>query len=100
MQHERKPVIGSNDVGQQNTGKSANRISRIKTEPPSIPSMIETNAIPTNWEQPPYQRESTILEEQYSSDSELSEALTMAREQLISHALDSMAKIVASEVSY
>ena len=39
------------------------------------------------------------MEDQHSSDSELSDALTLARDRLlITNALDTMAKIVAGEV--
>ena len=80
VQHERKPVLGDS------TGsKGANRGPRVKPEPQQPAS----EATPT-WEQP----ESPSMEDQ-SSDSDLSDALTLARERLlISHALDSMAKLI------
>lgn len=65
--------------------KVGNRSPRVKPEPQQPVS--ET---PPTWEQP----ESPSMEDQ-SSDSDLSDALTLARERLlISHALDSMAKLI------
>lgn len=80
VQHERKPVLG------ESAGtKVGNRSPRVKPEPQQ--SVSET---PPTWEQP----ESPSMEDQ-SSDSDLSDALTLARERLlISHALDSMAKLI------
>lgn len=80
VQHERKPVLG------ESAGtKVGNRTPRVKPEPQqTVPE------VPTTWEQP----ESPSMEDQ-SSDSDLSDALTLARERLlISHALDSMAKLI------
>ena len=85
VQHERKPVLGESAGA-----KVGNRSPRVKPEPQQ--SISET---PPTWEQP----ESPSMEDQ-SSDSDLSDALTLARERLlISHALDSMAKLIG-EVCY
>ncbi|XP_043461034.1 nuclear receptor subfamily 2 group C member 1-A isoform X1 [Leptopilina heterotoma] len=85
VQHERKPVLGDS------TGaKGGNRGPRVKPEP----QQPAPEAAPT-WEQP----ESPSMEDQ-SSDSDLSDALTLARERLlISHALDSMAKLIGDNVN-
>ncbi|XP_076394262.1 orphan steroid hormone receptor 2 isoform X6 [Megachile rotundata] len=85
VQHERKPVLG------ESAGtKVGNRSPRVKPEPQQPVS--ET---PPTWEQP----ESPSMEDQ-SSDSDLSDALTLARERLlISHALDSMAKLIGDSVN-
>ncbi|XP_014471522.1 PREDICTED: orphan steroid hormone receptor 2 isoform X1 [Dinoponera quadriceps] len=85
VQHERKPVLGDA------TGtKVGNRSARVKPEPQQ--PVPET---PPAWEQP----ESPSMEDQ-SSDSDLSDALTLARERvLISHALDSMAKLIGDTVN-
>ncbi|XP_058808601.1 orphan steroid hormone receptor 2 isoform X2 [Phymastichus coffea] len=96
VQHERKPVIGSNETG--TTGKSGSRGPRVKPEPqPS--SVVETTPVPNSWEQQQHhQPESPSMEEHHSSDSDLSDALTLARERLlISHALDNMAKLMAGD---
>lgn len=80
VQHERKPVLGESAGS-----KVGSRSPRVKPEPQQPVS--ET---PPAWEQP----ESPSMEDQ-SSDSDLSDALTLARERLlISHALDSMAKLI------
>ncbi|XP_015523308.1 orphan steroid hormone receptor 2 isoform X1 [Neodiprion pinetum] len=85
VQHERKPVLG--DSG---SGKVGNRSPRVKPEPQQ--SIPET---PLTWEQP----ESPSMEEQ-SNDSDLSDVLTLARERsLISHALDSMARLIGESVN-
>lgn len=77
-------------LGESAGAKVGNRSPRVKPEPQQ--SISETS--PT-WEQP----ESPSMEDQ-SSDSDLSDALTLARERLlISHALDSMAKLIG-EVCY
>jgi len=80
VQHERKPVLGDSAVA-----KVGNRNPRVKPEPQqSAPE------VPPAWEQP----ESPSMEDQ-SSDSDLSDALTLARERLfISHAFESMAKLM------
>lgn len=84
MQHERKPVLGET-IG----SKGNSRGPRIKPEPHQ--PMPDVQPV---WEQP----ESPSVEDQ-SSDSDLSDALTLARERLlISHALDNMAKLIG-EVS-
>lgn len=80
VQHERKPVIGESNVSKSNA-----RGSKIKSEPqqfiPEVQSM---------WEQP----ESPSVEDQ-SSDSDLSDALTLTRDRLLlSHALDNMSKLI------
>lgn len=84
VQHERKPVLG--DAAATKVGS---RNPRVKPEPQqAVPD------VPPVWEQP----ESPSMEDQ-SSDSDVSDALTLARERLlISHALDSMAKLIG-EVS-
>lgn len=80
VQHERKPVLGESAAA-----KVGNRSTRVKPEPQQL-----TPEIPPVWEQP----ESPSMEDQ-SSDSDLSDALTLARDRLlISHALDSMAKLI------
>lgn len=80
VQHERKPVLG-----EPAATKVGNRSTRVKPEPQqSAPE------VPPTWEQP----ESPSMEDQ-SSDSDLSDALTLARDRLlISHALDSMVKLI------
>lgn len=80
VQHERKPVLGETAGA-----KVGSRSPRVKPEPQQpVPEAPQT------WEQP----ESPSMEDQ-SSDSDLSDALTLARERLlISHALDSMAKLI------
>lgn len=80
VQHERKPVLGEPTATKVNS-----RGARVKPEPQQpVPEA------PPAWEQP----ESPSMEDQ-SSDSDLSDALTLARERLlISHALDSMAKLI------
>lgn len=72
-------------MGESTTTKVGNRSARVKPEPQQpVPEA------PPAWEQP----ESPSMEDQ-SSDSDLSDALTLARERLlISHALDSMAKLI------
>lgn len=72
-------------LGESATAKVGNRNTRVKPEPQqSVPE-----ATPA-WEQP----ESPSMEDQ-SSDSDLSDALTLARERLlISHAFESMAKLM------
>ncbi|XP_024940495.1 nuclear receptor subfamily 2 group C member 2 isoform X2 [Cephus cinctus] len=85
VQHERKPVLG--DSGGTKVGS---RGTRVKPEPQQ-----STPEIPPAWEQP----ESPSMEDQ-SSDSDLSDPLTLARERLlISHALDSMAKLIGDSVN-
>lgn len=80
VQHERKPVLG-----EAASTKLSNRSARVKPEPQQ--SAPETAPI---WEPP----ESPSVEDQ-SSDSDLSDALTLARERLlISHALEGMAKLI------
>ena len=87
VQHERKPVLGE-AVG----AKMANRGAKVKPEPQQ--QTAEQLQAPT-WEQP----ESPSIEEQ-SSDSDLSDALTLARDRLlISHALDSIVKLIG-DVSF
>lgn len=72
-------------MGDSTGAKGGNRGPRVKPEP----QQPAPEAAPT-WEQP----ESPSMEDQ-SSDSDLSDALTLARERLlISHALDSMAKLI------
>ncbi|KAK2589050.1 hypothetical protein KPH14_001888 [Odynerus spinipes] len=85
VQHERKPVLGETAGS-----KVGNRSPRVKPEPQQpVPEAPQT------WEQP----ESPSMEDQ-SSDSDLSDALTLARERLlISHALDSMAKLIGDSVN-
>lgn len=72
-------------LGDSTTTKVSNRSTRVKPEPQQpVPE-----ALPA-WEQP----ESPSMEDQ-SSDSDLSDALTLARERLlISHALDGIAKLI------
>ncbi|XP_014206175.1 orphan steroid hormone receptor 2 [Copidosoma floridanum] len=101
VQHERKPVLGTNESG--TSGKnSGNRGARVKPEVPQ-PIIIETTpTLPTPaWEQQQQQHqqpESPSMEDHHSSDSDLSDALTLARERLlISHALDNMAKLIAGD---
>ncbi|KAH0948716.1 hypothetical protein HN011_009796 [Eciton burchellii] len=85
VQHERKPVLGDSA-----TAKVGNRSTRVKPEPQQ--PMPEA---PPAWEQP----ESPSMEDQ-SSDSDLSDALTLARERLlISHALDGIAKLIGDTVN-
>lgn len=85
VQHERKPVLGESA-----SSKVANRGPRVKPEPQQ-----PVSEAPPTWEQP----ESPSMEDQ-SSDSDLSDALTLARERLlISHALDSMAKLIGDNVN-
>ncbi|CAD1476852.1 unnamed protein product, partial [Heterotrigona itama] len=77
-------------LGESAGTKVGNRSPRVKPEPQQ--SVSET---PPTWEQP----ESPSMEDQ-SSDSDLSDALTLARERLlISHALDSMAKLIGDSVN-
>nr|KAF7417095.1 hypothetical protein H0235_011626 [Vespula pensylvanica] len=85
VQHERKPVLGETAGA-----KVGSRSPRVKPEPQQpVPEAPQT------WEQP----ESPSMEDQ-SSDSDLSDALTLARERLlISHALDSMAKLIGDSVN-
>jgi len=72
-------------LGDSATAKVGNRSTRVKPEPQQ--PMPEA---PPAWEQP----ESPSMEDQ-SSDSDLSDALTLARERLlISHALDGIAKLI------
>ncbi|XP_008210418.1 nuclear receptor subfamily 2 group C member 1 isoform X2 [Nasonia vitripennis] len=97
VQHERKPVLGSNEAGAG--GKGGTRGTRIKPEPQPVPT-IETTAAPNAWEQQQqqHQPESPNMEDHQSSDSDLSDALTLARERLlISQALDNMAKLMAGD---
>lgn len=99
VQHERKPVLGSNETG-SGGGKGGNRGTRVKPEPQQAP-VVETTTTPA-WEQQQqhHQPESPILDDHQSSDSDLSDALTLARERLlISHALDNMAKLMTGDVS-
>ncbi|XP_076224311.1 orphan steroid hormone receptor 2-like isoform X2 [Nomia melanderi] len=85
VQHERKPVLGETAGA-----KVGNRSPRVKPEPQQ-----PVSEAPPTWEQP----ESPSMEDQ-SSDSDLSDALTLARERLlISHALDSMAKLIGDSVN-
>ncbi|XP_044007020.1 nuclear receptor subfamily 2 group C member 2-like isoform X1 [Aphidius gifuensis] len=86
VQHERKPVIGETAGAKiQNRGGA----NKMKQEPPQVPQ--ETLPI---WETP----ENLSVEEQ-SSDSDLSDALTLARERLlISHALEGMAKLIGDTI--
>ncbi|XP_066594609.1 orphan steroid hormone receptor 2-like [Prorops nasuta] len=85
VQHERKPVLGDSTGG-----KVSSRSPRVKPEPQQ-----PVSEIPSSWEQP----ESPSMED-HSSDSDLSDALTLARERLlISHALDSMAKLIGDSVN-
>ncbi|KAJ8679247.1 hypothetical protein QAD02_015034 [Eretmocerus hayati] len=97
VQHERKPVLGSNE---SSTGtKSSNRAgTRIKPEP-QPPTIVESAPVPNAWEQQQHhQPESPSMEDHHSSDSDLSDALTLARERLlISHALDNMSKLMAND---
>lgn len=84
VQHERKPVLGES-VG---ANKMGNRGTKVKPEPQQ--PTTEHSQPPPTWEQP----ESPSIEEQ-SSDSDLSDALTLARDRLfISHALDSIVKLI------
>jgi len=73
-------------LGDSATAKVGNRNARVKPEPQQpMPELA-----PPAWEQP----ESPSMEDQ-SSDSDLSDALTLARERLlISHALDGIAKLI------
>ena len=98
VQHERKPVLGNNEATA--SGKGGNRGTRIKPEPQQ-PTIIETTPTAGTWEQQQHhQPESPSMEDHHSSDSDLSDALTLARERLlISHALDNMAKLMAGDVS-
>ncbi|CAG5093724.1 Similar to Nr2c2: Nuclear receptor subfamily 2 group C member 2 (Mus musculus) [Cotesia congregata] len=85
VQHERKPVLG-----EAAATKLSNRSARVKPEPQQ--SAPETAPI---WEPP----ESPSAEDQ-SSDSDLSDALTLARDRmLISHALEGMAKLIGDSVN-
>lgn len=80
VQHERKPVLG-----EAAGAKMANRGTKVKPEPQQV--IPEAASI---WEPP----ESPSVED-HSSDSDLSDALTLARERLlISHALEGMAKLI------
>ncbi|XP_067209909.1 nuclear receptor subfamily 2 group C member 2-like isoform X2 [Linepithema humile] len=80
VQHERKPVLGDSAAA-----KVGNRNPRVKPEPQQSAS----EAAPA-WDQ----SESPNMEDQ-SSDSDLSDAFTLARERLfISHAFESMAKLM------
>lgn len=80
VQHERKPVLGESAAT-----KVGNRSTRVKPEPQQ-----PAPEVAPAWEQP----ESPSMEDQ-SSDSDLSDALTLARDRLlISHALDSMVKLI------
>lgn len=73
-------------LGDSAAAKVGSRNPRVKPEP----QQAVAEAAPV-WEQAP---ESPSMEDQ-SSDSDLSDALTLARERfLISHALDSMAKLI------
>ncbi|XP_063994690.1 nuclear receptor subfamily 2 group C member 1-A-like isoform X2 [Diachasmimorpha longicaudata] len=85
VQHERKPVLG------EATGaKMTNRGAKVKPEPQQI-----IPEIASIWEPP----ESPSVED-HSSDSDLSDALTLARERLlISHALEGMAKLIGDSVN-
>ncbi|XP_029168356.1 nuclear receptor subfamily 2 group C member 2 isoform X4 [Nylanderia fulva] len=85
VQHERKPVLGESAAT-----KVGNRSTRVKPEPQQ-----PAPEVPPAWEQP----ESPSMEDQ-SSDSDLSDALTLARDRLlISHALDSMVKLIGDTVN-
>ncbi|XP_012280601.1 orphan steroid hormone receptor 2 isoform X2 [Orussus abietinus] len=85
VQHERKPVLG--DTAGTKVGP---RSPRVKPEPQQ-----PAPEVAPAWEQP----ESPSVEDQ-SSDSDLSDALTLARERLlISHALDNMAKLIGDSVN-
>ncbi|XP_011312552.1 orphan steroid hormone receptor 2 [Fopius arisanus] len=85
VQHERKPVLG-----EAAGTKMANRSAKVKPEPQQI--IPEAASL---WEPP----ESPSVEDQ-SSDSDLSDALTLARERLlISHALEGMAKLIGDSVN-
>ncbi|XP_043278841.1 nuclear receptor subfamily 2 group C member 2 isoform X2 [Venturia canescens] len=89
VQHERKPVLGES-VG---ANKMGNRGTKVKPEPQQ--PTTEHSQPPPTWEQP----ESPSIEEQ-SSDSDLSDALTLARDRLfISHALDSIVKLIGDSVN-
>lgn len=80
MQHERKPVLGD-----ATGAKLTNRGAKVKPEP----QQVTPETAPT-WEPP----ESPSVEDQ-SSDSDLSDALTLARERLlITHALEGIAKLI------
>jgi hypothetical protein len=90
--------LGSNEAGAG--GKGGNRGTRIKPEPQ--PATIIETTVPGAWDQHQHhQPESPSMEDHQSSDSDLSDALTLARERLlISHALDNMAKLMAGDVRY
>lgn len=92
-------MLGNSESG-TGGGKTGNRGARVKPEPQQAP-VVETTPTPT-WEQQQqhHQPESPILDDHQSSDSDLSDALTLARERLlISHALDNMAKLMTGDVS-
>ncbi|XP_014223803.1 orphan steroid hormone receptor 2 isoform X1 [Trichogramma pretiosum] len=97
VQHERKPVIGNNDSSGQT--KSGNRGQRIKPEPATLPPITETPVVSNSWEPPQdHQPESPNLEDHQSSDSDFSDAITLARERvIIAQALDNMTKIITGD---
>ncbi|KAK0170339.1 hypothetical protein PV328_010913 [Microctonus aethiopoides] len=85
VQHERKPVLGD-----ATGAKLTNRGAKVKPEP----QQVTPETAPT-WEPP----ESPSVEDQ-SSDSDLSDALTLARERLlITHALEGIAKLIGDSVN-
>lgn len=72
-------------LGESAAAKAGSRNPRVKPEPQQ-----PAPEAPSTWEQP----ESPSMEDQ-SSDSDLSDALTLARERLfISHAFENMAKLI------
>lgn len=91
-------MLGNNETG-TGGGKGGNRGTRVKPEPQQ-PPVVETTTTPAWEQQQHHQPESPILDDHQSSDSDLSDALTLARERLlISHALDNMAKLMTGDVS-